>query len=76
MKELQMDELENINGGAWTISSYNEATEVGAYGCAAGGFVTGAMVGGIGAIPGAAAGYVGGYIAGATGWLINNLYNS
>ncbi|WP_195972671.1 hypothetical protein [Clostridium thermobutyricum] len=73
LKNLTIDELESVNGGAWTLHDYNKATSIGAYAGAAGGAVTGAIAGGIGAIPGAAAGYAGGYVSGAVTWVVGNL---
>lgn len=68
-RELTMDELEMIAGGAWSWGDFGKATAGGAVGGAAGGAVTGAFAGGVGALPGAGIGALAGAAGGAATYL-------
>ena len=65
VRELTMDELNLIAGGAWSWKEFGRSTASGAVG----GAIAGSFEGGVGAIPGAGIGaVVGAGTSLATGW--------
>ena len=65
VRELTMDELNLIAGGAWSWKEFGRSTASGAVG----GAIAGSFEGGVGAIPGAGIGAVVGAVTYlATGW--------
>lgn len=74
MREINVEELQNINGGSWSLSGFDRATIAGGLSGAATGAITGAIAGdGVGALPGAGIGYVTGWIGSGITYTINNL---